>query len=439
MTRRPLLQQRIAAAFAPPALVLAAVQCSAQPRPSVAPVGPTPAPAASVGPARGALVLAGGGRLGADIMDRFVALAGGVGAHIVVIPTAGEGDTFAADRGGIEQFRALGVREVTVLHTRDPAVADRADFVEPLRRATGVWMPGGRQWRLADAYLDTRTLHELFALLDRGGVIGGTSAGASIQPSYMVRGAVEGNHIMMAPGHERGFGLLRDVAVDQHLLARNRQDDMLEVVARHPHLLGIGIDEGTALIVQRDLAEVVGRGRVAFYNTRDADGSAYYFLEAGGVFDLARRVVRAGTRIAARGPDERAALETVQRLFDAMRAADTAAIRDLFHPDARYFAIRSGQSEVRGRTVAEFNAMVAAADAELDERFDAARAEVRIDGPLAAVWTYYDFIRGGTYSHCGIDAFHLHRGAGASWRIIALSYTTRTEGCVRPAGVPGGR
>jgi cyanophycinase len=198
-----------------------------------------------VGPEKGALVVAGGGRLGADIMERFVALAGGSDARIVVIPTAGEQDEFPADWGGYELLREAGAREVTVLHTREPGVANDEAFVAPLRTATGVWMPGGRQWRLADAYLNTRVLDELRALLARGGVIGGTSAGsagASIQASYMVRGAVEGNTIMMAPGHEEGFALLRGAAVDQHLLARSRQDDLLEVVAAHPELLGFGPD-----------------------------------------------------------------------------------------------------------------------------------------------------------------------------------------------------
>jgi cyanophycinase len=258
--------------------------------------GPAAVPS-EVGPRNGTLIIAGGGRLGPEILDRFVELAGGQAARIVIIPTAGEQDSFPDDWPGYQQFRTMGVQEVSVLHTRDPRTADRADFVGPLQRATGVWIPGGRQWRLADAYLGTRTVRELFAVLDRGGVVGGTSAGASIQPSYMVRGAPEGNHIMMAQGHEEGFGFLREVAVDQHLIARNRQNDLLSVVDAHPRLLGIGIDEGTAILVRGDRAEVIGRSRVAFYNTSDASGVAYYFLEAGDAFDLARRRTLNGDRI----------------------------------------------------------------------------------------------------------------------------------------------
>jgi len=258
-----------------------------------APAGTAPEPAAlTAGPERGSLVIAGGGRLGPEIVGRFLELAGGPGAPIVVIPTAGGAEDYPADWEGLEMFRALGASDLAVLHTYDPREADTEAFVEPLRRARGVWFPGGRQWRLADAYLDTRTHRELLALLDRGGVVGGTSAGASIQASYMVRGAPEGNHVMMAPGHERGLGFLVNAAVDQHLLTRNRQDDLLEVLAVHPGLLGIGIDEGTAIVVRRDTFEVVGASRVAVYDGRGADdGPGYFFLSPGARYDLRARAV----------------------------------------------------------------------------------------------------------------------------------------------------
>jgi len=250
-----------------------------------------------VGPSRGAMVLVGGGRIGPEIIDRFIALAGGPEkARIVVIPTAGEGEAFPQDWSGTRVFRNAGVKHITVLHTRDRRVADSEAFVAPLRKATGVWFPGGRQWRLVDSYLGTRTHRELDRLLARGGVIGGTSAGASVQASYMVRGARSGNTIVMAPGYETGFGFLRNAAVDQHLLARNRQDDLLQVISAYPQLLGIGLDEGTAVVVRGDTAEVVGRSRVAFYNTDRANPRRYFFLGSGDRFDLAaRRVLPRGT------------------------------------------------------------------------------------------------------------------------------------------------
>ncbi len=393
--------------------------------------GPVPGAqmaATTVGPERGALIVAGGGRLGPEIMDRFIEMAGGPAARIVVIPTAGEQDSFPQDWSGTRTFRSAGVARVTVLHTRDPAVADTEAFLAPLRDATGVWIPGGRQWRLADAYLGTRTLDALYAVLARGGVIGGSSAGASIQASYMVRGAPEGNTIMMAKGHEQGFGFLRRSAVDQHLITRGRELDMLEVIGAYPDLLGIGIDEGTAILVRGDRAEVIGRSKVAFYNTRDGDGGPYYFLEAGDVFDLAARRTLFGERLPPTSPDERDVVAAVQGLFDAMRAADTAAVRAAFHPDARLFVPGgdAGQPALRNMSVSDFVQAIGGAGVRFDER--ARDPEVRIDGNLAAVWTYYDFYRAENFSHCGIDAIHLAR-TRAGWQILQIAYTTRQEGC----------
>jgi cyanophycinase len=383
-----------------------------------------------IGPRQGALIVAGGGRLGPEIMDRFIDLAGGANARIVIIPTAGEQEEFADDWSGYEPFRSAGVKSVKVLHTRDPKVADTESFAAPLRDATGVWIPGGRQWRLADSYLETRTLRALNAVLERGGVIGGSSAGASIQASYMVRGAVEGNTVMMAEGHERGFGFLRGVAVDQHILVRGRENDMLQVVEKHPDLLGIGLDEGTAILVRGDAAEVIGRSKAAFYNTRDADGEPYYFLEAGDVFDLAARSVRYGTRLPARTAAEREAVSAVQSLFDAMRARDAATVRAAFHPDARlYVPLSSGDSNtIRVMTATEFATQIGNSPQPPIESFR--DPDVRVDGNLASVWTYYEFRRGDQFSHCGTDAFQLAR-TDSGWKIIQIAYTVRQEGCRR--------
>lgn len=243
------------------------------------------AAAQTAGPVRGSLVVIGGGNLGPQIVKRFIDLAGGPSSPIVVIPTAGEADTYGQNWGGAAFLRTAGCTDVTVIHTRDREVADSEAFVEPIRRARGVYFPGGRQWRLVDAYLNTRVQRELEALLARGGVIGGSSAGATIQGSYLVRGAREGNTIMMAPGYEQGFGYLRNAAVDQHLIRRKRERDLIPVVTRHPQLLGIGIDESTAIVVQGDQFEVIGASKVAIYT----HGRDYYFLNAGDRFDLAGR------------------------------------------------------------------------------------------------------------------------------------------------------
>lgn len=239
----------------------------------------------TVGPARGSLVVIGGGTVGPAILDRFMELAGGKDSPIVVIPTAGEADNYPADWQGTGFLRKAGFTDVTVLHTRHRSVAESAEFVKPLERARGVFFGGGRQWRLVDSYLNTRTQRELEAVLRRGGVIAGSSAGATIQGSYLVRGAREGNQIMMAPGYEQGFAYLRRVAVDQHLLKRNREKDLVGVVMKKPDLLGIGIDESTAIIVHGDAFSVIGESKVAIYE----HGRPYYFLSPGDRFDMANR------------------------------------------------------------------------------------------------------------------------------------------------------
>ena len=249
-----------------------------------------PAAAQQVGPATGALVLVGGNLQDPAIVERFLELAGGPDAPIVLVPTAGGADAYDQSWRGGDAFRAAGATRLAVLHTTDRDTANTAAFVEPLRHARGVWFGGGRQWRLADAYLHTRVHEELRGVLDRGGVIGGSSAGATILGSYLVRGDTRTNTIMMGD-HEEGFGFLRDVGVDQHLLRRNRQFDLLEVVRARPGLLGIGIDEDTAIVVRGDEFEVIGRSYVAIYDHRRRldSGGLFYFLSPRDTYDLATR------------------------------------------------------------------------------------------------------------------------------------------------------
>jgi cyanophycinase len=244
---------------------------------------------------QGHLIIHGGGALTADVIERFVELGGGEEGHLVYVPTSLEGEV-SADAGSVPGYlRPKSFGTVTVLHTRDPRVADSEAFIAPLKTATAIWFSGGRQWRTMDAYLDTKAAAAFAAVYRRGGVIAGSSAGATVQGSYLVRGAPEGNHIMMAEGHERGFGFLPNAAIDQHAIARNRLDDMIPVIERHPHLLGIAIDEGTALLVSNGVATVMGKSKVALYHAKIWKEGApkYFFLEKGGRFDVAtRRLLR---------------------------------------------------------------------------------------------------------------------------------------------------
>ena len=239
----------------------------------------------SSGPADGTLLAIGGGAPGAEIRETAARLAGGANARWVVIPTAAEDGDIDLLRHA--NFAAYLGRPFTVLHTRDRAEADSEAFVAPLKTATAVWFVGGRQWRIVDAYGGTRTEREIRAVLDRGGLIAGTSAGATIQGSFLVRGAVSGNRVLMAPGHERGFGYLTNVAIDQHVTAHGREGDLARVVAANPGLLGIGLDESTAILVQHNIATVLGIGHVFITDGADHDGKPDYPLSPGDRFDLA--------------------------------------------------------------------------------------------------------------------------------------------------------
>jgi cyanophycinase len=226
-------------------------------------------PAPPLGPPHGTLLLAGGGRLGPEIWERFVLLAGGDTARILVIPTAGTEEEFPDDWSGFAALREAGARDLRILHTRNREEADSEALAIQVREATGVWIPGGRQWRLVDAYLNTRVHEELHALLGRGGAVGGTSAGASIQADFLVRGDPSSNQILVAPDYLEGFGFLVGAAVDQHLLTRARENDLWEILSARPDLLGIGIDEGTAILVRGDEAEVLGSSQVLLYHPSD--------------------------------------------------------------------------------------------------------------------------------------------------------------------------
>jgi len=272
---------------------------------SISTVGPSVASARQgasaapvVGPERGALVVVGGNLSSPEIYARFIELAGGPDAPIVYIPTAGGDEDYDAYCSCLDPWRANGATNLTVLHTYDRGVADSEAFVSPLRSARGVFFGGGRQWRLVDAYAGTRTETEIRRVLERGGVVGGSSAGASIQGSFLIRGDTESNEIMMGD-HQVGFGYLRGVGIDQHVLRRNRHFDLIEVVEAHPELLGIGIDENTALVVQGDEADVIGASYVLVYDNRTSVGDAggrFYFLAPGDRFDLATREARRPSR-----------------------------------------------------------------------------------------------------------------------------------------------
>ena len=256
----------------------------------------------SAGPPAGTLIVDGGGAT-EPIVRRFVEIAGGRRADIVVFATGPSEIRFGdqnvilnpdwpRDRKEWNQYEEylkmwLRVDRVQVLHTRDRAIADSASFAAPVKSATGVYLVAGNAGRYADAYLRTRTQAELMAVLSRGGVIFGSSAGAIIQGSFVVRGRPD-KPLLMAPGRTTGFGFLKNVAINPHLTSAQRDAELVNVVDAHPDILGIGIDDDAALLVRKDVFEVIGAGRVAIYDNVRRGGSWYYWLNPGERFDLSR-------------------------------------------------------------------------------------------------------------------------------------------------------
>jgi cyanophycinase len=281
----------------------------------------TPAPAApqtqqetpEYGPAKGALVIVGGGGMdGTGIVEKFIELAGGPDAKFIIVPTAGGN---RSDDGTIRQYKEedriaswlkRGLKNVKMLHTHDPKVADTPEFVKDLREANAVWFDGGRQWNIVDSYANTLAYKEFHKVLERGGVIGGSSAGATIQGEYLVRGDTSGPNVMMTaePNHQEAFKFLRKSAIDQHINARNRWDDLIPVIQKYPKLLGIGLSEGTAIIVKGDTFEVMGKWKVAVHdNTRMYQPweKPYYVLSPGDVYNMkTRKIEKLGTGVTPR-------------------------------------------------------------------------------------------------------------------------------------------
>jgi len=239
----------------------------------------------------GTLVIVGGGATPREAVDRFLAAAGGKDASILVVSNA------LSEEPPEEQkvcgwLTAAGASNVHQFHACDMEDVCSPDLQSQLKKAKGVWFTGGRQWRLVDAYLDTPIESLFHAVLNRGGVIGGTSAGATIQGEYLVRGNPLGNTDMIAEGYERGFGFLPGVAIDQHFSQRARFEDMTGLKKQFPQLIGLGIDEATALIVHGTTMEVVGKSQVAVFDRQPNDPDTepeYEVVKSGQKYDFKQR------------------------------------------------------------------------------------------------------------------------------------------------------
>jgi cyanophycinase len=205
-----------------------------------------------------------------QILSRFVELAGGKDAHIVVITAA---STVADEMWQIydDAFGALGVQKRSHLEITSREDANNDDFVRYVAEADGIFMTGGDQKRLLALIGGTALDAEMHSALKlRGAVIGGTSAGASAMSGHMLaQGRTELLPEKGAVSLGAGLGLLHRVVVDQHFSERQRLSRLLSIVAQNPYLQGIGIDEDTALVIERGVGiEVLGGGAVTVVDGR---------------------------------------------------------------------------------------------------------------------------------------------------------------------------
>lgn len=203
----------------------------------------------------GALIIIGGGGTPPLVHDLFFHLAGGDAARLVHIPSATRlFDEIPDKREYYSEFFGRNPASFEFLHTYDRAVAETREFAAPLDEATGVWIGGGNQNRLADLFLGTDVVAGIHRLLARGGVVGGTSSGTAIMSDAMISCGYE--EVEFAPG----FALYPGAVFDSHFTGRRRQKRVGRAALARPDLVGIGIDEQTALVVQGCYAGVVGFG-----------------------------------------------------------------------------------------------------------------------------------------------------------------------------------
>ncbi|HKV32459.1 MAG TPA: cyanophycinase [Candidatus Dormibacteraeota bacterium] len=236
------------------------------------------APTTDGGPVGPVMVIGGAeDKLGERvILSRFAQLAGGDHARIAVISTASSLGDAATDLYG-QIFARVGVSKVTGLRPETREEANDPLMVEALKDITGIFMTGGNQLRLSSVIGGTKLGAAMLDAHGRGVVVAGTSAGASAVATHMMAFGSSG----ATPKHRManvsvGLGLLVDVVVDQHFEQRTRLGRLLAVVAQSPSLIGLGLDEDTAAIIDaNDVLEVIGRGSVTIVDGTDVITDAF--------------------------------------------------------------------------------------------------------------------------------------------------------------------
>ena len=229
---------------------------------------------------------------GGEILERFVDLAGGKKARIAVIPTASE-EPQESGSGYAKLFRELGAADADWLRIEQRADANKDESLVLLLEATGIFITGGDQARLVELLGGTQVMECIRLRNADGVVVAGTSAGASIVAAHMMAGGTgvggDSNDATARKGMVdivAGFGLLQDVIVDQHFSQRGRLGRLLSAFAANPGLLGIGLDEDTAALIDREgKLEVMGSNMVTVVDGRNAL-SDYFDREEGEVLTV---------------------------------------------------------------------------------------------------------------------------------------------------------
>ena len=226
----------------------------------------------------GHLMIIGGGERTAEIMTKTVEVAGGASSRFVIIPQASSEPLETAQYQQADILK-YGAGEVSYLML-DSANVDSIAHLESIRNATAIFFSGGDQIRLTRLLLGTQLLEEIKALYKRGGLISGTSAGAAIQSRLMITGEEYLNkdedqpYNTIAPDNietVEGFGFVTEAIIDQHHIKRRRNNRVFSAVLEHPELLGVAIDESTAILVNPDRSfQVLGDATVIVYDARHA-------------------------------------------------------------------------------------------------------------------------------------------------------------------------
>jgi len=217
---------------------------------------------------KGKLIIIGGGLIPDSLFTFFANYIGGKDQPIVYIPTATDDEEFIQKKEHLIKFTSRGFTNLYTIHTRNKKEADDPKNIALMRNAKGLFFGGGDQDLIAAAYGGTQLYDEFIALLNRGGVIMGTSAGATIMGSLLIGGDAQ-KDLTKINSFKPAFSFMTNTAIDQHVLARNRQFDLIPVIQQYPNTLGVGLDESTAMIVEAGKFTIWGLSYAMIYDPKD--------------------------------------------------------------------------------------------------------------------------------------------------------------------------